>query len=324
MTKSVYALLAAAICFASGRANLLAALGDSQPQAQQNQQKQEGQQGQQGQQGQPGQQGQQGQAQPGQQGQAQQGQQGAPQASPQEGEDFQSLRNEAQAALDPDKIIQLGADFEKKYPQSAMLTYADMFVASAYQQKGDADKAIEYGEKSLKLNPDNLMSLIITSTLLPTPQGLKNAGMDKDKRLTEAETDANKALDLIQKLPKQPNEADDAFNKRKSALAADLHSALGMVHLQRSLEGLAGPDTGELSKAEQEYKAAVATDKPNPQDYYRLGETYARENKIDDAITAFSKASELGQGTGIDQYANQQIAELKKRKAQAGAPSPPK
>ena len=129
---------------------------------------------------------------------------------------------------------------------------------------------------------------------------------------------------MIQQIPKQPNEADDAYNKRKGALGSTLHSALGMVHLQRSLEGLTGPDTAELGKAEQEYKAAVSsTEKPSPQDYYRLGETYARENKVDDAISAFSKAAELGQGTGIDQYANAQIAELKKRKSQGNATSKP-
>ena len=215
-----------------------------------------------------------------------------------------------------------GTTFDKKYPSSSLMTYSDMFVASAYQQKGNADKAIEYGEKSLKQKPDNLMSLIIAATLLPTPQALK--GGDKDKKLGEAEADANKALELIQQIPKQPNEADDVYNKRKGALGADLHAALGMVHLQRAAEGLMGPDPAELGKAEQEYKAAVtSTDKPSPQDYYRLGETYTRENKVDDAISAFSKAAELGQGTGIDQYANTQIAELKKRKTQGSAPAKP-
>jgi tetratricopeptide (TPR) repeat protein len=293
-------------------------------QGQQNQQgQQNNQQGQSGQQNQQGQQGQQGQ--PGQPGQA--GQPGQPAQptgprpqSQQEAQDFTALRNEAQAGLDADKIIQLGTAFDKKYPSSQLMTYSDMFVASAYQQKGDADKAIEYGDKSLKQKPDNLMSLIIVATLLPTPQSMKTG--DKDKKLQEAEAHAKKALELIGQIPKQPNEADDAYNKRKTALGSDLHSALGMIHLQRAAEGLMGPDPAELGKAEQEYKAAVTgTDKPSPQDYYRLGETYLRQNKIDDAISAFTKASELGQGTGIEQYANAQLTELKKRKSQASAPA---
>ena len=236
----------------------------------------QGQQGQ-GQQGQGQQgQGQQGQGQQGQgeqkQGQAgqpgQQGAQAAPQVTKQESDDFNALRSEASTGL--------AADFEKKYPSSAMLSYADMFAAAAYQQKGDVEKSIEYGEKSIKLKPDNLMSLIILADLLPTPQAMKAANAaDKDKRLAEAEKNANDALQMIAspQFPKQPNETDEQLKKRKDALGSDLHSALGMVHLQRSSEGLTGPDKDELGKAEQEYKTATATaDKPNPQDYFRLGE----------------------------------------------------
>ena len=303
----------------------------------QTQQPAQGQQGQgqqgQGQQGQGQQgQGQQGQGQQGQgeqkQGQAgqpgQQGAQAAPQVTKQESDDFNALRSEASTGLDPDRVIQLAADFEKKYPSSTMLSYADMFAAAAYQQKGDVEKSIEYGEKSIKLKPDNLMSLIILADLLPTPQAMKAANAaDKDKRLAEAEKNANDALQMIAspQFPKQPNETDEQLKKRKDALGSDLHSALGMVHLQRSSEGLTGPDKDELGKAEQEYKTATATaDKPNPQDYFRLGEAYSMDGKVDEAIDAFTKASQAGQGGPLQTYADQKIEDLKKRKAAASQP----
>jgi tetratricopeptide (TPR) repeat protein len=298
--------------------------------ASQNQQPAQGQQGQaqqgQGQQGQSTQgQGQQKQGQAGQPGQ--QGQPGAPaapQVTKQESDDFNALRSEASTGLDPDRVIQLAADFEKKYPSSAMLSYAEMFAAAAYQQKGDVEKSIEYGEKSIKLKPDNLMSLIILADLLPTPQALKAASAtDKDKRLAEAEKNANDALQMIAspQFPKQPNETDEQLKKRKDAVSSDLHSALGMVHLQRSSEGLTGPDKEELGKAEQEYKTATATaDKPNPQDYFRLGEAYSMDGKVDEAIDAFTKASQAGQGGPMQTYADQKIEELKKRKAAASQP----
>jgi hypothetical protein len=47
------------------------------------------------------------------------------------------------------------------------------------------------------------------------------------------------------------------------------------------------------------------------------------EGKLDDAIAAFTKASELGQGTMIKQYADDRIAELKKRKAQSAPAAKP-
>jgi len=269
-------------------------------------------------------QGQQGQAPPG-----QAGQQGAP-VTKEQGDDFQALRNEASTGLDPDRVIQLAADFEKKYPTSPMLSYADMFAASAFQLKGDVDKSIEYGEKSLKLKPDNLMTLIILASLLPTPQALKGNPADKDKKLTEAEKDANDALQIINQapstqFPKQPNETDDQLKKRKDALSSELHSALGMVHLERSSEGLQGPDKEELAKAEGEYKMATVTaDKPNPQDYFRLGEAYSMDGKVDEAIDAFTKASQIGQGGPIQKYADDKVEELKKRKAQITTPPPAK
>ncbi|HKS97542.1 MAG TPA: hypothetical protein VJV74_15615 [Terriglobia bacterium] len=244
--------------------------------------------------------------------------------SKQEVDDWNALRQEASTGLDTDKVVQLATDFEKKYPTSAMLTYVDMFAASAYQSKGDVVKSIEFGEKSLKLNPDNLMSLIIMADLLPTPQATK--GPDKDKNLGEAETYAKRALDLVAKMPKQATETDDQAKKRKDTLSADLHSSLGMVHLQRSAESLAGPDKDELAKAESEYKLATAVDKPSPQDYFRLGEAYSSDGKIDDAIDAFTKASQLGQGGPIQPYADQKLEELKKQKAAqtpAAAPAKP-
>ena len=87
--------------------------------------------------------------------------------------------------------------------------------------------------------------------------------------------------------------------------------------------GLMGIDKEELAKAEQEYRQAISgTDKPDPSDYYRLGEACRLEGKIDDAIAAFTKASEVGQGP-VKQFADQQIDTLKKAKAQSGTPAKP-
>lgn len=251
--------------------------------------------------------------------------QAAPPPSKQEVDDWNGLRQEASTGLDPDRVIQLTTDFEKKYPSSQMLTYVDMFAASAYQQKNEIDKSLEYGAKSLQLKDDNLMSLIIMADLLPTPQATKGTPAEKDKKLADAETYANHALKIIGDMPKQPNETDDQLKKRRDTLSADLHSALGMVHLQRAAEGLTGADKDELAKAETEYKLATTTEKPSPQDFFRLGEAYSSDGKIDEAIDAFSKASQYGQGGPIQPYADQKVQELKKLKPPpAAAPAPAK
>ncbi len=245
-----------------------------------------------------------------------------PQLSAEEQQAYAAIQPEVSAGLDPDKVISLSQDFEKKFPNSTLLTYVYAFEASGYQQKGEINKVVEASEKSLKLNPDNLMSLIAISSMLPQPKLMQGNDLDKEKKLTEAETDANHALDLIGKLPKQPNETDDQFKKRKDHISSELHGALGMVHLQKATMALTGGmDPDELAKAARDFKASVdLTDRPAPQNYFRLGEIYTHQNKIDDAIGAFSKASELGQGTGIQQFADSQIEALKKRQAQAKPP----
>jgi tetratricopeptide (TPR) repeat protein len=243
--------------------------------------------------------------------------------SAEENQAYQAVNSEMAAGLDPDKVISLSEAFVQKYPNSTLLSYIYTFEASAYQQKGDAEKTVDAGEKSLKLKGDNLLALIIMSSILPQPQLMTGSEIDKQKKLTEAETDANQAIQLIDKLPKMLNEADDAYKKRKDGIASEPHSALGMIHLQRAMMGLTGPDQDELAKAVQEYKTSVEiTDHPAPANYYRLGEVYEHENKIDDAIAAFSKASELSQGSALQVYADKQIEDLKKKQAQSKPSSP--
>ena len=227
--------------------------------------------------------------------------------------------------LDPDKTVGLVDHFARKYPNSTLLSYVYSFGANAYQQKSNVEKVAEYTDKSLKLKPDNLMSLILSVEMLPLPQYVNKHPSERDKILQQAESQANHALELISKIPKRANEADADYQKRLAGIASDVHGALGMVHLELAGETLSGPDKAELAKAEQEFTTAVTTTgHPNPSDYYRMGEAYGLEGKLDDAIQAFTKAGEFGQGTLIKTYADEQVAQLKQRKAQGPAASNPK
>ena len=233
-----------------------------------------------------------------------------------QGQGYDAIKTE----LDPDKTIALVDDFAKKYPDSPLLSYVYSFGANAYQQKGDIEKVVEVANKSLKLKPDNLMSLVLSIGMMPQPQYLNNHAADRDKILQQAESEANQALELISKLPKQPNESDADYQKRLAEIGSQIHGPLGMIHLELASGGLTGPDKAELAKAEQEFTIAVTTTAhPDPRDYYRLGETYGMDGKWDDAIQAFTKAGELGQGTLIKTYADQQIGEMKKKKAAQGS-----
>jgi len=234
-----------------------------------------------------------------------------------QGQAYDAIKTE----LDPDKAISMVNDFAQKYPDSSLLTYVYSFGANAYQQKGDVEKVVDLTDKSLKLNPDNLMSLILSISMMPQPQYLNNHKADQEKVLQQAETEANHALEIISKLPKLSSESDADYQRRVTEIGSQVHGPLGMIHLELANGGLAGPDKAELAKAEQEFNIAVTTTgHPDPRDYYRLGETYRMDSKWDDAIQAFTKAGELGQGTLIKTYADQQIGEIKKQKEAQGTP----
>jgi tetratricopeptide (TPR) repeat protein len=212
--------------------------------------------------------------------------------------------------LDPDKSIALVDDFAKKYPNSLLLSSVYSFGANAYQQKGDVEKVVDYTGKSLKLKPDNLTSLILRLGMLPMPQYLRNHAADRDKILRQALNDANRALQIIPQIPKQPNEADAVYQKRLAEIASEVHGPLGTVYLELATGAPAGPDKAELAKAEQEFTMAVTTSShPDPRDYYRMGEAYGLDGKWDEAIQAFKKAGVLGQDTLIKNYADEQIAQ---------------
>ena len=241
------------------------------------------------------------------------------------GAGIQSIpKEEAQAfdaikvELDPDKAIGLVNDFITKFPNSVVVSYVYSFGASAYQQKGDVEKVVEYCSKSLKLKPDNLMSLMLSIGMLPQPQYLNAHPADRAKILQEAENEAKHALELIpQQVQKQPREVDADFKRRQTELESEVHGPLGMIYLEIASDALAGPDKPNLAKAEQELNAAVTmSSRPDPRDYYRLGEAYALDGKWDDAIKAFTMASALGEGSLIKTYADQRISEMKKYKAQ--------
>jgi tetratricopeptide (TPR) repeat protein len=219
--------------------------------------------------------------------------------------------------LDPDKSIKLVDDFAKQYPDSPLLSMVYSFGANAHQQKGDVEKVVAYTGRSLKLNPDNLTSLILRIQMLPMPQYLRNHAADHTTILQEAENDAKHALQLTAQIPRQPQESDAQYQKRLDNFTSQIYGPLGTVHLEMASGGPAGLDRDELAKAEHELNTAVSSSvNPDPRDCYRLGEAYALDGKWDDAILAFKKAGGLGQGTSIKTYADEQIAQMKKRKAQ--------
>jgi tetratricopeptide (TPR) repeat protein len=206
--------------------------------------------------------------------------------------------------MDPDRRLRMVEEFEQRFPNSELMSSVYTQAAKAYREKGDLNKLVEYGEKSLKLDPNNLFSLLMVAIALPQPRMLQGNPEQSAQRLSTAEEYANRALKLVAGLPKSANETDEQFQKHKASFASDAHDALAMVYMERD----------NSAKAIEEFKTAISLSQaPNPQLYFRLGEVYANSGKTSEALEAFTKASELGRGTVLQQYAEQRIAELKKK-----------
>jgi tetratricopeptide (TPR) repeat protein len=222
------------------------------------------------------------------------------QASPGEAMALRDIENEA----DPGRRLRMTHDFEEKFPNSLLLSFVYTQAAKAWQQRGDLDKVVENGEKSLKLDPDNTFALVIMAVTLVQPKMLQGNLDEGKKRLSEAESDANRALALLGKLTKGPNETDEEFHQRKGSIAADAHFALGSVQMQHE----------DFAKAASEYQMAISsTAKPTFQHLYRLGEAYANEGQIAQAIEVLRKASDLARGTPMQKYADDFTAELQRK-----------
>jgi len=223
------------------------------------------------------------------------------QITPKEGMAFQTIQNE----LDPERQIVMVDQFEKEFPGSPILSHVYAQGARAYQEKNNLGKAVEYGEKSLKLDPDNLPALLVVAVSVSQPSMLRGSEAEKNARLVEAQRDSGRVLKLLDAMPMQPGETGEQLQLRKRGMAADAHFVLGMVDLFHD----------EPAKAVEEFKDAITSSaKPTPQYYYRLGDAYSSTGKTDDAIASFKQASELGKGTAIEQMADKRIVDLMKRK----------
>jgi tetratricopeptide (TPR) repeat protein len=238
---------------------------------------------------------------------------------PEETADFKAVETE----LDPDKAIALAEAYVRKYPKSIALSYIYAFEGNAYENKNDVAKTVELAEKSITLKPDNLMSLLEAAYAIPQPQFTRLHAADEESQLDKAESYAKDAIKAVDDLKKLPNEQDADFANRKADYLASIHGDLGMIHLDRAQLGLMSLDTSELAKSVDEFKLATSmTQHPAGTDYYRMGEAYRLLGKYDDAIAAFTKASNIGPAV-LKQYADKQIEALKNAKPTAGPPAKP-
>jgi tetratricopeptide (TPR) repeat protein len=185
-----------------------------------------------------------------------------------------------------EKVISTGDKFEAEMPQADPSIKKFMFQRQmqAYQLSNNSEKTIEYGEKILVLDPNDLPALLTLCAVLPErlPSDEAKRAAQLDKGLTYSQ----KALDLINAIPKPAPLSDEQWNVEKNKLLASVTSSQALVYLNKK----------DYPKAAEIYEKSTALVKTNPIDFYRLGIAYslqARASAV--ALNDVVKAQQGGQ-----------------------------
>ena len=169
---------------------------------------------------------------------------------------------------DPAKQLPVLDAFLKTYPdvEKDNATQVNTIYFQAYQRQGNLDKTMEYGDKIIATDPNNVVTLntlgLINAFYLPHPSTEKAAGY------------AQKALAAAQGLKKPEGVDDAAFKKEQDNQLAMAHLTLGYAALMKAEK------TTKLAPAIAELKVAGDLLEGNPglqgQALYYLAFAYER------------------------------------------------
>lgn len=219
-----------------------------------------------------------------------------------------------QNAADPDARIKAAEELLAKFADTDYKEFALQMQTLSHQQKNDFDNMMIAGERTLEVNGDNVIVLITMAQSIP--QRTREHDLDKDEKLGKAEKYARKAQALLPNLPKfNPQISDEDWMGYKKGAMSQAHEALGMVAFTRR----------DFAAAEKSFKqAAEIAPQPDPATLYRLGMTYATQNKLDEAMAAMDQAIAAGGvKIGDKDLAAEEKTRLAKLKAAGGAAAKP-
>jgi tetratricopeptide (TPR) repeat protein len=153
---------------------------------------------------------------------------------------------------DPAKRTQVLDTFLKTYPEAEKDNAALVNKAyfQAYQMQGNLDKTVEYGEKTIAADPNDLA----VTNLLGFIYGVVNR-----TNLDRAMEYGKKSVTLAQNVKKPEGVSDEAFTQEQNNQLAMAHLTIGFVDFQQAGK------TRKVAPAIQELKTASELASANPQ-----------------------------------------------------------
>jgi tetratricopeptide (TPR) repeat protein len=181
----------------------------------------------------------------------------------------------------PNRIIVAASDFARHWPQSEMLAQILEAESEAYASLGDAENAVQSGEKALAVAPGNLAVLAnLAYTIANSATG--------PQPLSRAEQYAKRVLELSQIIRVPRKMTPQEWQATRSHLTSTAHAALGLIAYKR----------GNSNTAIRELETAVSAERaPNPAHYYRLGLLYQVTGNRSKAVEMLQRAAATGDPT---------------------------
>jgi len=210
---------------------------------------------------------------------------------------------------------QLAREFEVQFPHSELLTILYQQVMGKYQKADNSDKTLDMGRKALQYDPDNCVALVMSATVLA--ERTRQTDIDRDQRLKEATTDAQRALENIRtdNYLLTPNATPEQVQQFKDQVTGMAYQALGKAEMERE----------NNAAAEQDFRKAIETPAGNGDAivWYRLALALDRQNKYADANAAITTAVALAPAnSAVASMARNEQSRLKQLAAGGAAANP--
>jgi tetratricopeptide (TPR) repeat protein len=198
---------------------------------------------------------------------------------------------------DPNMVIRNTETFVSQYSQSMLLGMAYQYQMLAYEQKSDFQGLLSAGEKALKLQPDNVNTLLTLANAIPNALAGRPDSADL---LTRAQEYAHRALRGIDQMRIPLTMPLERWESSKAEMVSRAHEAFGQVAMKRN----------QLPLAVSEFEmAARGNPKPRGSQFYRLGAAYAAIGNNNGAVTALRRAADLGPDA-LRELAEHELKEL--------------
>ena len=166
--------------------------------------------------------------------------------------------------------------------------------ADSYARKGQFEKSIVFGERSIEADPHAYQAMLLLARQYAAHTGEND--LDKEEKLNKATKYANDAMAAIPNAPK-PNPAipDAQWDAAKKDYTAQAHEALGMIADVRK----------KYDVAATEYKTSIdGQSTPDPATMVRYAIAEEHLGKFDEAIATLDKViADPNSQPAVKQYA---------------------